>query len=356
MHKQAAAAVSARMARVTVRTLIDIPGDFAVRVVHSALVVLMAGEAGIDRVITGIGVALVAGAPCSCVVSGVDREIRSVMIESGRRPARGRVTGYAGRGEMRSLMVGIARVVVIGLMAEITIRRRALKLSIDVAQIARDIDMLPRQRKRGVAVIERRRIPRRGTVARQAIVIELSRHMVRIRHVLIVRLMARIAIRRETLVLAVDMTQITDRVDVRASQRKRGRRVVEGRRIPHAGIVTGQTVVIKLVGHVIRIGHAVKIRLMAGVTVTAGSVERPAAVTGLTGEGAVRTGQREARTVVTEGGRLPGGGRVTMAANPAEVRLHMAGIAGSLKIVPVAGVTVRGRVGKMPVGVATVAE
>ena len=120
----------------------------------------MAGDAGEHGKIIGIGVAIRAGCPRILMAAGIDREIRPIMIEGRRCPGRGSVAGQTGGGEMRRLMIGIGRAVVVRLMAVIAIRRRALILPVDVAQVAGQAYVRSGQRKAGVIMIEGGRIPR----------------------------------------------------------------------------------------------------------------------------------------------------------------------------------------------------
>lgn len=78
--------------------------------------------------------------------------------------------------------------------------------------------------------------------------------------------------------------------------------MVEGRRIPGRGRVTGGAVVVETVRHMIRVGHSREISLVTGVAISrcvdiSGRVARNA------GCGDVRPGQREAGSGMTEIGR-----------------------------------------------------
>lgn len=84
----------------------------------------------------------------------------------------------------------------------------------------------------GLIVIERRGIPRRRGVARRAIVIESSRHMIRISNAVEVRRMARVTIGRSAFVLSVLMTEQAVRCGVRARERECSRAVIECRWLP----------------------------------------------------------------------------------------------------------------------------
>ena len=66
--------------------IVDISGDFAMGIVHSALRVFVAGDAGEHRKVACIRMAVRAGRPPSSMVAGVNREIWAVMIKGRRRP------------------------------------------------------------------------------------------------------------------------------------------------------------------------------------------------------------------------------------------------------------------------------
>ena len=88
---------------------------------------------------------------------------------------------------------------------------------------------------------------------------------------------------------------------------------------------------VKVVGHVIRVGHARKIALMASV-----AIGRRAGVTcRMTGDARrrrMRTGKRKCRAVVIEIGGSPSGGRVTLRANVVEIRKYMVGVWNTLEV------------------------
>lgn len=61
------------------------------------------------------------------------------------------------------------------------------------------------------------------------------------------------------------VTRNAGRRGVSARQGERGRTVIESRRVPGSGRVTGRAVVIKIVRHVIGVGYSREIRLVTGV-------------------------------------------------------------------------------------------
>jgi len=81
--------IAVRMALITGYAIVGVPPYSLVSIIHSCLVVLMAINAGIYGIVTGIGMAVGAIVPFALVLAGIDREILTVVIESRRFPGNG---------------------------------------------------------------------------------------------------------------------------------------------------------------------------------------------------------------------------------------------------------------------------
>jgi hypothetical protein len=112
--------------------------------------------------------------------------------------------------------------------------------------------------------------------------------------------------------------------------------MIERRRCPGRCTVAGGAVVVKVIGHVIRISDALESRLMAGVAVRrCADVSRR--VTCYTGGNGMRAGQWERRVVMAKTGWFPSDSCVTLRANVIEIRQHMVGVGNALVVCLVAG-------------------
>lgn len=123
--------------------------------------------------------------------------------------------------------------------------------------------MRARERKARAIVIEVRRPPGVIVVASQAIMRIIAGHMIRVGGVLKIRLMAREAIFRRAGKTAIDVTLGAFDRHMRADQCKGGTAVIERRGFPHTFRMALRAGMRKVAGHMIRIGGALKIRLMA---------------------------------------------------------------------------------------------
>ena len=105
------------------------------------------------------------------------------VVERRPGPAAGVVALVAGGWEGDRQMAWVCRLLVIRHVAAGAGCLRAGVLTADVAARARDGGVRPGQRKNGLAVIKRGRLPRRGVVADGALLREPAGHVVRIRGV-----------------------------------------------------------------------------------------------------------------------------------------------------------------------------
>jgi len=143
-------------------------------------------------------------------------------------------------------------------------------------------------------MVKRRRVPRRRRMALLAGGREPRLHVVRIGRAVEILHVARTAIRRRSDELVVDVALRARDGDVCAGQRElRKGIVIEGRRIPRAGVMAG------LAGRrepglgVRRIVGLIKVRHMTAHTGCRGIHELPAGVASAAIERCVRTDQRE---------------------------------------------------------------
>jgi hypothetical protein len=105
--------------------------------------------------------------------------------------------------------------------------RQILILIIEMALIARSRLMCTDELERRVRMIERRRAPHRGRMARRAILPETRLDMPRVCRLIVLRLMAREAVRVLQLVVVVRVAELALRCHVRARKRKARRGMVE---------------------------------------------------------------------------------------------------------------------------------
>lgn len=108
-------------------------------------------------------------------------------------------------------------------------------------------------------------------------------------------------------------------------------------------------------GHVIGVGGALVILLVAGVAGGGCSGELIVNVAAGAGHGDVRAGQREGRRVVVEAGRSPGRGAVAHLAGLREPRRRVIRVVRILEILQVAGNACRAQIRKLSAHVARLA-
>lgn len=128
-------------------------------------------------------------------MSARQRQLRRGMIERRRSPAAHRVACRARRGEEAAHMIRIGGAVEVGLMTVDTILVKSGKDIIDVTTCARNCLVCPGKRKCRIGVIKRRGGPDVRRVALVACVSKISRCMIRIACVLVVRLVACVTVR-----------------------------------------------------------------------------------------------------------------------------------------------------------------
>ena len=131
--------------------------------VGARLVMGMARNAGEDRVVARVGVAIGAGGPCVRMRSRIDGEL--AMSGGSARPTGGGVTCGAGGRVIRRGMVWVVGGLVLRLMARIAVGGRASVHIIDVAGSAGHGYMGAGKGKRCVVVVERSGAPGRCGMA-----------------------------------------------------------------------------------------------------------------------------------------------------------------------------------------------
>src|SRR5579871_283529 len=237
-----------RMTRVAARCVINEILDTAVLLRNLRLVaVLVTGNAGKDRVIRAIRMAVAALRPLTLVRAAVDRKVRGIVsfvLRAG--PIRKRVARVAGLRESGRRVIGIGRVVVIRLMAAPAVAgcgcvvvphvtQAALVIGQHRGVIAGQLERRRRMRKRGARPVGSR-------VAQRAILREARGRMARIVGSVVIGLMAvpaRWAVQR---VVIVHMTLAALQTGVKSGQGKPCRRMVERRPQPVRRRVAPRTI------------------------------------------------------------------------------------------------------------------
>ena len=122
--------------------------------------------------------------------------------------------------ELIRRMIGIVRFLIIRLVTRPAIRGGTIKLATNMALRATHIDMSAGQWEITQVVIKNRRSPCNIRVTLQALVVEISGHVVRIGNVLIIGLMTTITVSGCAGKLAVGMTGSAINIDMRARERE----------------------------------------------------------------------------------------------------------------------------------------
>jgi len=277
----------------------------------------------------------VAGGAGELMASRRDRE-RALVIERRRRPAVGAVAVGTAGAEAGARVIGIARSVVVALVAGEAVGRRP-GVTVAVTGGAGERAMRAGQLEAGRVVVERGRLP--GGDAVTALAGGREARVARVRRPAVVALVARQAVGRRAGV-AVAMTGGAGHRAMRAVQLEAGRVVVERGRLPGGRAVT------VLAGgreaRVVGIARRGVVALMAGETV-GGGAGVAVAMAGGAGDRTMRAAQLETGGVVIEGRRLPGGRAVAALAGGRKT--GMARVARAVVVGLMAGETVRWRAG-----------
>jgi hypothetical protein len=190
------------------------------------------------------------------------------MVECGWLPRCRIMALRAGMAELIGCMIRTGCAAIIRLVTPIAIRGRAGILSVHMALCAGRRGMRSRQLEPCQRMVKLRGRPTAGIMALRAGMVVVSGHMIRIHGFVVIRLMAAVAIRGQSAaVLPVRMTQPARNRGMCARQRERCIRMVECGWGVRRRSVTLKAIVTELIGHMIRIGGAVIIRLVATVTI-----------------------------------------------------------------------------------------
>lgn len=258
------------------------------------------------------------------------------MVESCAQPAGRGVTRCASRRETRRHVIRIGRAAIVHLVASVTIRGQGRVVVVHVTTGACDRGVRPGQRERSVVMVERRRHPGRGAVAHVTLLRESDRYVVRVGCTLEICQVTRYArcIGQAIISVGVALTALQRRMG--PGQRKAGGGVVERCRGPGGCVVTDLALLRESRRHVVRIGRAPVVRLVASVTSGGQSGVVAVHMTTRTGDRGVRTRQRERRAVVVERRRHPGRRAVAHLTLLRESDGYVVWIVGPLEVLQVA--------------------
>ena len=302
-----------------------------IRVRRARVVRLVAGVA--VRRGAGVAAAHVALRAVRPVVGPGEREPRRLVIEVRGPPGRGRVAALTLRREVGRLVVRVRRGRVVRLVARVAVRRGAGVAAAHVALRAVRPVVGAGQREPCRLVIEVRGPPGRGRVAALALRREVGRLVVRVRRGRVVRLVARVAVRRGAGVAAAHVALRALRPVVGAGEREPRRLVIEVRRAPGARVVAVLALGREARGLVVGVRGAVVVRLVTGGAVRGSPLVLAVGVAARAVHAAVGAGEREARLLVIELGRAPAADRVAVLAGRGEaaggvVRVRGRGVGG----------------------------
>lgn len=182
--------------------------------VGSCLVVSVACNAREHGVVARVSVAIGAGRPFSRMSAGIDGEL--IVGKCGTCPRGRRMARCARRWERSRKMVRIRDTGVVGLVARVTIGRCSGVTASHVTVRASDLCVRAGQRENGLRMIEGRRYPCACVVADFAGLWESGSDVIRVRCVIEIRQMARIAKSAESCVLPARVTVRTSGIHVSA--------------------------------------------------------------------------------------------------------------------------------------------
>ena len=309
---------------VTPRTIMtEVPGDVVrvgcpVKVCRMALVTIC-----IDQLIIAVRMARLAldGNVCAC-----QREARGIVIECRRSPVRRGVALRAIMVEVPRDVVRVRRPVEVRRMALIAIGVHQLVVPVGVACRALHGNMRTCQREARSTMIERRRVPVGRRMTLRAIMVEVTRDMVRVRRPLEIGLMALIAIGIHQLVVAVGVACRALHGDVRTRQREARGTMIECRRVPVGRRVTLRAIMVEIAADVVRVCRLLEIRLVTLVAVRVRQLVVAVGVARLALHRNVCPCQREPCRIMIKCRRGPGGRGMALRTVVAEVPGRMVGI------------------------------
>lgn len=191
------------------------------------------------------------------------------------------------------------------------------------------------------AVIEHGGLECRRVVTARAIVIELSRHVIRRLHSLIIRLMALITIGVDKFVIPIRVALRTNRRYMFSREWKLRRGVIEVRWFPGIGAVTLRAIMIESAGNVIRFRYAIEIHLMTSIAIAIRDVVITVRVTALAIGCQMFPDEWKFRRCVIECRWRPCGGCVAFCAIVIKLSGNVRWSLGALEIRLVALITIR---------------
>lgn len=225
------------MTRITGQAVIGISRHALVFVIHFDLGVFMTVQAIEDCVIAGIRMTVIARRPFAGMLTGVDGE---AVTEHGTRPARSRVTAFAGLWESSRNVTGIGHRFIRRPMTRITVCRSSSISSPHMATETLHGRVGAREWESCPAVVEYSARPLACTVASLAIRREPGRCMIRIGGLVVLRQVAADTAGIETCVPSVRVAGCTVHIDVSSAQRESRRCVVERGASPvRSGVAKG---------------------------------------------------------------------------------------------------------------------
>ena len=277
-------------------------------------------------------------------VRASQRETRGRVVESGIRPGRRGVAGFARLRHSGLHMVGIGCSLIVLQVAGDAGGVGQAVISINVALRTLQRDVRAGQRKAGLAVIEGRVCPGRSGVATLAGLRQGGLQVIGVGGPLIVLEVARHASSHSQVEVSVDVTLRARSGDVHPGQRETGLAVVEG------GIGPRSRVVARGAGsgnsglRVVGVGGALEILHVAGRTIRRSAGKLSVHMALGAGHSGVGPGQGKlGKGVVIESGWLPGGGGVAALAGLRESRLHVIWVCRLLEIGEMAAYASGGR-------------
>ena len=235
--------------------------------------VRMASDAGEDRVIRRIGVAIGAGCPHARMIAAIDGKPR--VVEGRTRPSRGGVTGVAGSRKGRSHVVGVGSAGIVGLVTAIakSVGGGEVVVIAHVTLRALQTGMSAGERESRSGVIERRAGPVRGGVADRAVLREAGRSVRRVGGDVVIGEVAVNSGAAGQAIVVVHVTLRALQTGMSASERKPRSGVIERRASPVRGGMAAAAILREVRGFMRRIVGIVVVRNVAVDAGPAGQVE-----------------------------------------------------------------------------------
>lgn len=299
----------------------------------------MAGDtAGIHELVISTYMAVLAGLR---LMRALQREGRRGVIEGGRFPCGLCVTREAVVAELSGAVIRIRGRVECCLMALPAVLILQRVVAVHVALLAGDGHMSALQRERGAVVVERRRFVRDLCVALQAVMAELTGHVIRRFGLLERRAVAGVTPGVRELVIAVDVAALAGQWCVRALEREGRAAMTERGGFPAVAAVALRAVVREFARGVIGIFCVDKIGVVTLRAVGVGELIVAVYVASFACDTRVFAAEREARFVVIQHRRFPRAGGVADGTIVRELARHVIGRQCRVELLTVARKTIR---------------